>query len=65
MKNKTGLLLFILAFLIVSQAEASIPDTARIVGEGLIEFPVSIVKILGGTCKLIGEIALSPFSMMS
>jgi hypothetical protein len=57
--------LILFAILLVAAASlpayAGIGDTLGLIAEGAVQLPVSLVKIIGGTFKLIGDVLTFPF----
>ncbi|HXV28513.1 MAG TPA: hypothetical protein VD913_06055 [bacterium] len=45
-----------------SSAFAGMGESVGMIGEGTVELPVSVVKLVGGTLKLVGELLILPFT---
>ena len=62
MKKYFWVLSLIFAFLILAgPSEASLADAAKTTAEGVVEFPVALVKLVGGAIWTIAEVIVLPF----
>ncbi len=57
---------FLVVLLMVAAipAYAAIPQTITMIGEGAVGLPVSLLKLVGGTLKLVGEVLIFPFTLI-
>jgi len=63
MKWKSGFLVILAAMLalVPAHAYASLTEAVATVGEGAVEFPVGLLKLVGGAVWTIGEVLIFPF----
>ena len=62
MKLKTFFLAALL-MMIAIPAFAAVPQTVTMICEGAVGLPVSLLKLVGGSLKLIGEVLIFPFAL--
>ncbi len=55
-----------LCFCLIASApvQASLADATATVVEGAVEFPVGLVKLVGGIVWTVGEVIILPFNML-
>ena len=49
---------------LAGQAEASVAAAAQTLSEGAVEFPLGLVKLVGGAVWTIGEVIILPFRIL-
>ncbi len=66
MRKHVWILGLLLVFILASgQAEASLPAALATTGEGVIELPVGLVKLVGGLIWTVGEVIILPFRLIT
>lgn len=64
MKNKILLMTVIAMILLAAPAFADIDQSVATMVEGAVEFPVSLVKLVGGLVWTVGEAIALPFRLI-
>ncbi|HTL47595.1 MAG TPA: hypothetical protein VL688_05975 [Verrucomicrobiae bacterium] len=66
MKKYLGFFVTILFFMTIAavSAHASLDQAVATVGEGAVQFPVGLVKLVGGILWTVGEVIALPFNMI-
>ena len=61
MKSWAVWFIFLLLLVAAVPVYAGMGNTIALVGQGAVELPISVLKIVGGTFKLVGETLTLPF----
>jgi len=63
---KRLIVFFLIALILawnVAPAHAEMGDALAMMGEGIIDLPTSLIKVVGGALQFVGEILLFPFRL--